>query len=78
MNNLDERRVKLERSLRTLLDKTKMGPYYDQQMAFLSTLKPVASSYDNVGTREPPRNKTSQYCQLQLFLVSLEFKEKIM
>ena len=31
----------------------------DQQMAFLSILKPVASSFHHVGTREPPKTKTS-------------------
>ena len=55
VNNLDEIRVKPELSLRTPLDETKMEPDCDQQMELLSTLKLVASSYDHVGTREPPK-----------------------
>ena len=59
VTNPDEIRVKLERSLRTPLDETKIEPDCDQQMAFLSILQPVASSYDYAGTREPPKSKTS-------------------
>ena len=59
MNNLDENCLKPERSLLIPLDETKMEPACDQQKAFLSTLKSVASSYDYLGTREPPKSKTS-------------------
>ena len=59
VNNLDETRVKPEQCLRTPLDETKMEHYHDQQMAVLSTLKPLASSNDHVGTREPPKNQLS-------------------
>ena len=54
--NLDETCVKLERCLRIPLDETMMDPYCEQHMAVLSTLKPVVvSSFDHVGTREPPK-----------------------
>ena len=59
VNNLDETRVKPEQCLRTPLDETKMEHYHDQQMAVLSTPKPLASSNDHVGTREPPKNQLS-------------------
>ena len=44
-----------------------MDPDCDQQMTFLSTLKPVASSYYSVGTHEPPRNKTSSLLPVKNF-----------
>ena len=53
VNNLDETRVQLERSLRTPLDATKMECICDQQIASQSTVKPVALSEDHVCTREP-------------------------
>ena len=59
VNNLDETRVKPERCLQTRLDETKMEHYHDQQMAVLSLLKPNASSYYHVGTREPPKTQLS-------------------
>ena len=36
-----------------------MEPDCDQKMAFLSTMKPVASYNHHVGTRKPPKTKTS-------------------
>ena len=66
VNNLDETRVKLERCLRTPLDETKMEPYHDQQMAALSTLKPIASSFDHVGTREPPKTQLSSILPIKV------------
>ena len=58
MNNLDAMRFKPERSLRTPLDETKMEPNCDKQITILSTLKSVASSFDHVGTRDPPKTKS--------------------
>ena len=59
VDNLDETRVKPERCLQTPLDEAKMEHYHDQQMAVLSTLKPMASTYDHVGTREQPKTQLS-------------------
>ena len=59
VNNADEICVKHERSLRTPSDETKMKTDCDQQMAFLSTLKPVATSNNYDDTRDPSKSKTS-------------------
>ena len=58
VNNLDEISTKLYRNLRTPPDQSKMEPGCDQQIELLSTLKPVASSNDHVGTSELPKCKT--------------------
>ena len=42
--NLDEKRVKLERCLRTLFSETKIEPDCDQQIAFPPTPDPVTGS----------------------------------
>ena len=58
--------VKPELYLRPPLDETKMEPYYDQQMAVLSTLKQFTSSYDHVGTREPPKTQLSSILPIKV------------
>ena len=81
VNNPDERSNKPEQSLRTPLDETKMKPVCDQQMAFLLTLKSIASSFEKVDTRESPKSqraKQSKYCELNFFRISLKFKESVM
>ena len=57
--NLDETRVKLERSLRTPFSETKIEPDCDKQIAFPSTPDPVTGSCDHVGTNEPPKRNTN-------------------
>ena len=58
--------VKPELCLRPPLDETKMEPYYDHQMAVLSTLKQLASSYDHVRTREPPKTLLSSLLPIKV------------
>ena len=77
-NNLDETPVKPERCLRPPLVETKMEPYHDQQMTILSTLKPIASSYDHVGTRGPPQTQLSSILPIKVNPSILGTRKKIM
>ena len=66
VNNLDETCFKPERCSRTPPVERKMEHYCYLQMSVLSTLNPVASSYDNVGTRELPKTQLSSKWPLKV------------